>query len=119
MADVVLSLIFVCFGIALTIVAGAVGAWLQHRYWGEQYQRQLQTNHKEEALDLTKELAGLMDRRLFRQRQFLWAVQSENNERIQEAIRDYRKAVFEWNDNFGRIKAGLWNSFDYSRSYRI
>jgi hypothetical protein len=71
----------------------------------------MQTEHKAEALNLTKEIAELMDRRLFRQRQFLWAVRSRVGEAVELAKEEYRAALFEWNDSFGRIRAGLWNSF--------
>ncbi|MBM3542979.1 MAG: hypothetical protein FJX44_00500 [Alphaproteobacteria bacterium] len=101
---------FVLGGIGALLFA-AIGAWLQHRYWIQQNFEKRREEQKTAASTVAYEVAKLLDRRLYRQRRFLWALLSGDDTAIEAARAEYDEILFEWNDNFGRIKAALWTSF--------
>ena len=103
---------FAIGGIGALLLAVAA-AWLQHRYWVHQNFEKRREEQKTAASAIAYELAHLLDRRLYRQRRFLWALRSGGDAAIEEARAEYQKILFEWNDNFGRIKAALWTSFGH------
>ncbi|MDB5481920.1 MAG: hypothetical protein JWO83_2973 [Caulobacteraceae bacterium] len=54
----------------------------------------------------------MVDKRLYRQRRFLWAIRRGSPVEIETERQEYRSALFQWMDNLGRTKAELWVSFD-------
>ena len=88
-----------------------LAAWLQQRNWEHQNFEKWRDEQKKLGSDVALEIAAALDKRLYRQRRFLWALQSGREEAIEAARRDYVESVFLWNDNFGRFKAILWASF--------
>lgn len=108
----VLDLVPIIFAIALAILGAIIGAWLQHRNWHRQRSEELREERTQRALSVAENIARLVDRRLYRQRRLLWALQRGDLDEIAVARQDYKDAVFEWMDNLGRIKAELWSSFD-------
>lgn len=98
-------------GIAGSIVVASLAAWLQQRNWVHQNFEKRREDQKSSAQKIALEVAKALDRRLYRQRRFLWTLRSGDNAAIERARADYQKSLFEWNDNFGRFKAALWASF--------
>lgn len=119
MIDLLLNTLFLSIAIALSILGAIFGAWFQQRNWRHQHREQLRQERRAAALTLVEDLSNLMDRRLYRQRRFIWALRSGHKERICRAITEYNEALFDWNDNYGRIKARLWSLFDRGEFLRF
>lgn len=112
MGEVALNLTLLLFSLGLTIAGALVGAWLQHRSWINQNWQRTREEKTRTALATVEDAAKLIDRRLFRQRRFLWSLQKNNPQEVATARQAYQEAVTEWMDNLGRLKAELWMSFD-------
>jgi hypothetical protein len=111
MGDFILNFLFLILSLILAAVGAAVGAWLQHRSWIHQQWEKLRANRTQAALETVKYASELIDRRLSRQRQFLWALQQGDLSTLHDAQREYRVAVCKWMENLGRIKTELWAAF--------
>ena len=100
--------ILVVLGFLLTSVIGAfVGAYFQKRNWN--HQRKV-TNQDEETLraqEVFDVWSSLMDRRLYRYRQIIYAFRSEDEARINEKFSDYVTVLYEWNDGLNKNYARL------------
>lgn len=102
------GLILASIGFVLTTVAGGLlGIFLQTRLWTYQWLAQRRSKFEEEARAVFNEVSRLMDRRLFRLKQFqMWTTRGDD-ERISVALSDYRGTVFDWNDSINRNLAML------------
>jgi hypothetical protein len=112
MNEVALGLGMLAVTIVLTAVGALLGAAYQQRNWALQNWERLRVERVNQAAATVEDVAKLVDRRLYRQRRLLWATRSGSSLELENALRDYREAVFEWMDNLGHLKAELWRSFD-------
>ena len=87
--------------ILTTIVGGFLGSYFQNRSWDYQNAISLKESEKTEATKVFNEISRLLDKRLFRIRQVIWALK-DNNDEIEKKLDDYRKVQFKWNDNLNR-----------------
>ena len=85
------------------LLTSVLGAWLakrhQHRNWLHQKDVSDREEERRVAETIFLEISQLMDRRLFRMRQFLWALNRDDTNRIAEKLEDYREVLYDWNDN--------------------
>lgn len=110
------------YGLGAVLAAAAIAiitAWLQHRNWRHQQDVSTRKILVEEALSLTKDLSSLCNRRIYRQRQYLWKVRSGPSAALDVAREEYRKSLFDWNDNLGQIKAGIYVYFGINLMNKI
>jgi hypothetical protein len=112
MGEVVINFVFLVLSLSLAVLGTAIGAWLQHRSWKHQQWEKLRSDRTHAALATVERAATLVDKRLYRQRRFLWAIRRGDSGELEIERQEYRIAVFEWMDNLGRTKAELWASFD-------
>jgi hypothetical protein len=101
------------YAVLVVVVGAASAAIFQQRNWHHQNQLKILADQKAHAFSVVEDLARSMDRRLFRQRRYLWSLQSNSD--IGPARGAYDEAVIEWNDNFGRLKAGVLLAFGEER----
>lgn len=111
MGEVALDFAFLVLSLGLALLGAVVGAWLQYRSWRQQHWEGLRERKSKVALSTVEGVSQLIDRRLYRQRRFLWSLRRGVPEEILIAQKDYQEAIFEWMDNLGRLKAELWLSF--------
>ena len=101
------ELIKLTVGFVLTTLCGALlGFVFQRRHARYQWLRARWEKELEEAQAVFEEVSRLLDRRLYRTRQLLWAIDRKPEVR-QERLSEYRTVVTEWNDNINRILALL------------
>jgi hypothetical protein len=99
------ELIKLIMGFVLTTLCGALlGFIFQRRHARYQWLRSRWEKELEEAQTVFEEVSRLLDRRLYRTRQLLWAIDRKPEVR-QERLSEYRTVVTEWNDNINRILA--------------
>jgi Putative peptidoglycan binding domain len=105
MADQVLLLVL---GFVLTtVVGGVLGFYFQRRTWD--------ANRKESeraaAASVFDEISRAMDERLYRMRLVYWGLKGGHEERIAEAMAEYRAALIKWNDSLNRNLALVYRYF--------
>ena len=118
------SLVPVITGFFLTtVLGGTLGFFFQNRSWEHQHkiqqaeqerqhQLQLAEEAREQALQVFDEISRLMDKRLYRLRLVYWSLQAEDRQPEHTRLattrfKDYRKVLYEWNDNINRNLALL------------
>lgn len=111
MGELALNLALLVLTLALAVLGAVVGGRYQHRAWRNQHFQGFRDQRITAAGKITQDIARLIDRRLYRQRRVIWALRQGKPADINEALGEYRNAIFEWMDNLGRIKAELWQSF--------
>ena len=101
--DLATDLIKLAAAFLLTSVFGAwVASIFQNRTWRHQQIVNQKQEDKEEATKVFDEISSLLDRRLYRYRQIVYAFRSEDTARVDVAFDQYRTVLFEWNDNLNR-----------------
>lgn len=102
------DLIPLIVGFLLTTVGGGLlGNYFQNRAWEHRKQVELAESEKQTAIEVFESISRLMDKRLYRMRQFYWRIVDENqdNEKLEVALENYRQVLFEWNDTINRNRA--------------
>lgn len=117
LSDITINFLFATFAIALAILGAIIGAWLQHRYWVRQNQFIKREERVRAAFSVAHRTIEAVDRRITRQRRFLWAIKSGVAEEIERDRISYRAAVDEWMENLGKLKAELWTSFGREEAF--
>lgn len=112
MGELAFNLALLALALALAVLGAAVGGWYQQRAWRNQHFQGFRDQRIAAASKITQDIANLIDRRLYRQRRVIWAIRQGEPADVDQALAEYRGAIFEWMDNLGRIKAELWQSFD-------
>ena len=101
------ELIKLLVGFALTTVCGGVLTFFfQRRQAQYQWIKSRWEKELSESQAAFEEISRLLDRRLYRTRQFLWGF-DRSPEELEARLGEYRKAVTRWNDNVNRILALL------------
>lgn len=104
----------------LALIGIVIGAMLQFRNWKHQNRETIRKEQREAAVDVVQQLASLLDRRLYRQRRYLYALYHRaDSARLDEARKEYNFILFEWNDNLGRFKAILTVLFDMRQALNL
>jgi hypothetical protein len=112
MSDFGLNALFLVIGTLLAALTAIIAARLAHQNWQNQNWEQKREERRTAALSTVSTISHLIDRRLQRQRRFLWALRRKNPDDRDSARLEYALAVTEWMDNLGRSKAALWADFD-------
>ncbi|MCC4294985.1 hypothetical protein [Brevundimonas aurantiaca] len=112
MSDFGLNALFLVIGTLLAALTAIIAARLAHQNWQNQNWEQKREERRTAALSTVSTISHLIDRRLQRQRKFLWALRRKNPDDRESARLEYALAVTEWMDNLGRSKAALWADFD-------
>ena len=112
MSAFALSALFLAIGSALAALTAIIAAKLAHQNWQNQHWEQKREERRTAALATVNTLSLLVDRRLYRQRKFLWALRRGNEKSLEAARLEYAAVVAEWMENLGRMKASLWADFD-------
>ena len=101
--DYVFPIVKLIITFLLTSVFGTVIAtYFQDRIWKHQQNERIREEERSKALEIFDEISKLLDQRLYRYRQILYAFRSKKEERISRAFSEYRDVLFEWNDNLNR-----------------
>jgi len=93
-----------------TVCGGLLGFIFQRRHARYQWLRSRWEKELESAQAVFEEVSRLLDRRLYRARQLLWAV-GKSSEQVDAKLSAYREVVTEWNENINRMLALLAMSF--------
>ena len=117
MSDVLLNILFIIFTIFLAIIGAFIGAWLQHRNWIRQNKENDRQERMQAAFSIAHQVATLIGKRTHRQRRIIWAIQSGNDDEIENERIEYKKSVDEWMQNLGRIKSELWTYYGKTESF--
>ena len=84
----------------LTSIVGAKFAQrYQQRNWQHQKKISDQDAERRAAEVAFHEISKLMDKRLYRMRQLLWALNRNDKGRIKDKMSEYSVILYEWNDN--------------------
>lgn len=99
-----------------TVVGGVLGYVFQKRAWEHQHDVESREERRRRALGVFEELSTLMDRRIFRMRQVVWASRDamaagEPTDGLRAVRDDYRAVLRDWNDNLNRSLALVQMSF--------
>ena len=112
-----LTLLVVGF-LLTTVLGGALGSFLQRRAWNEQHHLQRREERKEQALKTFEEISRLFDKRIYRMRLMNAAFvglrrhhDDESIESLNDARKEYKAVLIEWNDNLNRVLALVEVSF--------
>lgn len=100
--------------VALSIVGAAVASSLQQKAWEVQSRRSMEDAQLVRAQQLSDKFIYLADRRLYRVRRLLWSLGPRSSIDTEDSLGDYRKSVFEWNDNFGYLRANLSSLYGFN-----
>lgn len=101
------TLLKLAVGFLLTTVCGGLlGYIFQRRHARYQWVRSRWEKELDEAQGVFEEVSRILDRRLYRTRQLLWAL-GRKPESYEKQLAEYRIVVTEWNDNINRILALL------------
>ncbi len=57
---------------------------------------------KEQTIKVFEEVSTILDQRLYRYRQIIYAFRSKDKKRIDRAFSEYREVLFKWNDQLNR-----------------
>ena len=87
-------------GFVLTTVGGGILTfWFQWLSWRRQARLEVLRQRYAEGLSFVSGLMKLIDRRLFRLQQVIWALEDDApDERLKNALSTYHEAVTEWNE---------------------
>lgn len=98
------ELVLLVLGFALTGVLGTIVSQnIQDRSWRFQREAEHRDRETDAATKVFDEVSRLMDRRLYRTRQVLWALQRNLPDAdTDQKWSDYRTVLYEWNDNLNR-----------------
>lgn len=86
-----------------TVIGGAFASYLQQRSWHHQNRARLVEEERQKASDVCTALSELIDKRCYRMRRLLWAIDGHaqgrvSEQELRERLRDYQQLLFEWND---------------------
>lgn len=110
----------IVFAFILTSGVGTwIAAYLQRRTWEHQRLVKLRDEERQQAFAVFDEVSKILDRRLYRYRQIVYAFRSEKSDRIERAFTEYREVLFEWNDNLNRNYARLEIYFGQDARHRL
>jgi hypothetical protein len=113
------DLILLVVGFVLTtVLGGALGSFFQRRAWNQQHHLQKREEEKTQALKTFEEISRLFDKRIYRMRLMSAALvglrrnrDDESTESLDDARREYKAVLIEWNDNLNRVLALIEVSF--------
>jgi hypothetical protein len=99
-----------------TVLGGVLGYYFQNRAWNHQHKVERHDERRRRALGVFEELSTLMDRRIYRMRQVVWAsrgavAKGEPTDDLRAARDEYRVVLRDWNDNLNRSLALAQASF--------
>lgn len=94
------KIVLLIVGFLLTTVCGT---YLQQRMWKNQWEIKKADINIAQKKEIFQHISSLLDRRLYRMRQFQWALQERFAETEREERRnEYREILYEWNENLNR-----------------
>lgn len=95
------KLVLLVLGFVLTsVLGGVVGSYFQYQSWENQWAIKRFDSQAERKTNTFKEISSLLDKRLFRSRQFLWALQGRfSDEQVVVRLGRYREIIELWNES--------------------
>src|SRR3954464_10411166 len=78
-----------------TVVGGVLGYYYQRRTWDANRREAERTA----AANVFDDISRAMDERLYRMRLVYWGLKQGGDQRIKDAMNEYRVALTKWNDN--------------------
>jgi hypothetical protein len=108
------KIILLILAFLLTTVCGTfLGAYFQDRQWRNQWEVKKEELNVDQKKEIYEHISSLLDKRQYRMRQFLWALQERfDNDYVESRRREYREVLYEWNENLNRNFALLQMKFD-------
>jgi hypothetical protein len=105
------ELVLLVAGFVLTsVLGGLLGSYFQTRAWRHRYAAERRDERQRQAIRTFEEVSTLLDRRLYRMRRVWWSVklsveQGSRARDLESALEEYRRILFDWNDNLNRLLA--------------
>ena len=93
--------LFVAF-LLTSVFGAALTSWFQNRNWQHQRKVQHAERYDDKATLVFEDISSILDQRLFRYRQIVYAFRTGNEDRIETAFAEYREVLFKWNDQINR-----------------
>lgn len=88
-------------GFLLTTIGGALwNFFLNKSSWERQSKQELHRNIYKEGTQFFDDLSVLIGKRFFFLQRYLWAIESKEQEKIEEREKEYYEIVKEWNSKF-------------------
>lgn len=106
-------LLLLSLGFGMTyFVRNWITGEFQKRQFDYEHGAQLQGSEAKAATKIFEETSKMSDKRLYRMRKLCWTMSYKRPEwSVQEQMDNYRKMLFEWNDNFNRNRALIQRYF--------
>jgi len=83
-----------------------IGAWLtsvfQNRNWKHQRKTLNAERYDDQATKIFEDISSILDQRIYRYRQIIYAFRTGEESRIDKAFQEYRVVLFGWNDRINR-----------------
>ncbi|MDQ3825514.1 MAG: hypothetical protein M3325_07095 [Actinomycetota bacterium] len=99
-----------------TLVGGWWAARLQQRSWDHQNDLRIKEEESRRAGEACHDLAGLLDKRLYRMRRLFWAIKgydgsTQSEHTLAARLTDYNEVLYEWNDRLNGNLAVVGSHF--------
>jgi hypothetical protein len=102
------QIVLLVLGFALTtVVGGVLGYYYQRRTWDANRRE----GERTAAANVFDDISRAMDERLYRMRLVYWGLKQGDDQRIKDAMNEYRVALTKWNDNLNRNLALAYRYF--------
>lgn len=88
--------------ILTTVLGSGILYWLQNRSWKNQRDVVEKSDRKRQQFETYEHITTLLDKRLYRSRQIIYAFRSGDEKWIESAFSNYRETLFEWNESINR-----------------
>lgn len=95
------------------VLTSVLGSTIAYFYERRRAKTDLRERQREAARTVYEELSRLMDKRLYRMRQFAWALDRAvaDKQDVESKWSDYRGVLYEWNDSLNRNLALILRYF--------
>jgi hypothetical protein len=93
--------------ILFSIIGAILAARFQYRSWKRQWLVQEASRRIGAASSVYEEISHVVDKRIYRMKQLVYALQSGDPRRIEERRKEYREVLYQWNDNINKYLAKI------------
>jgi len=99
------KIILLSIGFMLTTVFGGIlGFLLNRKLWKTQTEHTIYRASFDEGTKFLDELSALVGRRFFLLQRFLWAIQEQDTDKVENREKEYFECVKEWNSTYWRSR---------------
>lgn len=85
-----------------SVIGGYLTSQFQKKNWEHQRKLLKLERYDEQATKIFEDISSILDQRMFRYRQIIYAFRTEDEKRIETAFQEYRDVLFRWNDHINR-----------------